>query len=212
MSALPRRVYSSSATRPLTVLPMTTYPRFLRLLFVGTAIAMAGACKAKPPAAAPAPATVRDTAAENAARRDAMQRENARMAAEAAAARQRFVDDSIANARAAEAAAQRERDMTRASLTTTIGFAFNKAELSADAKAALDGKIPILMANASLTLRIAGNADERGSTEYNLALGTARAAAAKRYLTERGIAAARIETTSFGEERPVCSDGTEECW
>ena len=61
-------------------------------------------------------------------------------------------------------------------------------------------------------MRIAGHADERGSTEYNLALGTQRAAQAKRYLVERGVAAARIETTSFGEERPVCTENTEACW
>jgi peptidoglycan-associated lipoprotein len=134
------------------------------------------------------------------------------MAAEAAAARQRFVDDSVARVRAAEEAARRDADALRGTLTSTIAFEFNKSDLRDDAKAALSAKIPILMANSSLTLRIAGSADERGSTEYNLALGTARAAAAKRFLLERGIAASRVETTSFGEERPLCSEHTEECW
>ena len=134
------------------------------------------------------------------------------MAAEAAAARQRFVDDSVAKARAAAEAAQREADALRATLTTAIGFDFNKADLRDDAKAALNAKLPILMSNASLSVRISGNADDRGSTEYNLALGTQRAAAAKRFLMDHGVAEARIETTSFGEERPVCAQESEDCW
>lgn len=171
----------------------------------------AAACSKKPAAAAPAP-VARDTAADNAALRDAQQRESARLAAEAAAARQRFVDDSVSKARAAEEAARREAETLRGTLTSTIEFDFNKSDLRDDAKAALSAKIPILMSNSSLAIRVSGNADERGSTEYNLALGTERAAAAKRFLMERGIGEARIETTSFGEQRPVCSDDTEECW
>ena len=93
-----------------------------------------------------------------------------------------------------------------------INVEFNKSDLRDDAKAALDAKIPILVANSGVTIRISGHADERGSTEYNLALGTRRAATAKRYLVERGVADARIETTSFGEERPVCTENAEPCW
>ena len=61
-------------------------------------------------------------------------------------------------------------------------------------------------------IRIEGNCDERGSREYNLALGQRRAAMAKRYLVERGVAEGRIETTSFGEERPMCNESSESCW
>ena len=53
---------------------------------------------------------------------------------------------------------------------------------------------------------------ERGSDEYNLALGQRRAAAAKRYLVERGIDASRFDLVSYGEERPVCTDHNEDCW
>ena len=60
-------------------------------------------------------------------------------------------------------------------------------------------------------MRATGHADERGSDEYNLALGQRRAAAAKRYLTQNGIDAARLEVDSLGEERPVCFSSDEDC-
>jgi peptidoglycan-associated lipoprotein len=185
-------------------------PVFVTVTAAVALAATVAACGPKPAAAPAAPA--RDTAAENAARRDSIQRESARLAQEAAAARQRLVDDSIARARAAEEKARRDADLARTAITVAIGFEFNRADLRDDAKAALDAKLLILLANTSLTIRVSGHADERGSTEYNLALGTERAAAAKRYLVERGVAPNRIETTSFGEERPVCTDDSEDCW
>lgn len=196
---------------------MTLTTRAVPVAVVLVAAAVIGACggqsQAAPPptpaAGAPGAAPARDTARE---RQEAEQRESARRTAEAAAARQRAIDDSIAAARAAEEAMRRDSDMLRATVATVITFEFNKADLRDDAKAALDAKIPILLANTSVTIRIAGHADERGSTEYNLALGTQRAAAAKRYLVERGVAEGRIETTSFGEERPMCTESTEPCW
>jgi peptidoglycan-associated lipoprotein len=63
-----------------------------------------------------------------------------------------------------------------------------------------------------MTVRIAGHCDERGSDEYNIALGRRRAVAAKRYLTDRGIAEGRIETQSFGRERPAVAGTSEEAW
>ena len=61
-------------------------------------------------------------------------------------------------------------------------------------------------------IRIDGNADDRGSDEYNLALGQRRSATAKRYLEARGIDASRIEVVSFGKERPLCKEEAETCW
>ena len=191
---------------------MTT-TRALPMVLALASVAVIGACGGQPAAQPPTPAAAApDTAAERRAREQAAANESARMAADAAAARQRAIDDSIASARAAEEAMRGESDMLRATVTTTIGFEFNKADLRDDAKAALDAKIPILLANTGVTVRIAGHADERGSTEYNLALGTQRAATAKRYLVERGVAEGRIETTSFGEERPMCTENDEGCW
>jgi len=191
---------------------MTRGYTLLLALASTAAIAACGGGAQAPAAAAPAPAAA-DTAAERRMREEAAERERTRAAAEAAAARQRAIDDSVANAaRMAEEAARRDSDMLRATLTATITFEFNKSDLRDDAKASLDAKIPILLANEAVMVRISGHADERGSTEYNLALGTQRAATAKRYLVERGVAANRIETTSFGEERPVCTEATDACW
>jgi peptidoglycan-associated lipoprotein len=100
----------------------------------------------------------------------------------------------------------------RATIAAPINFDFDRSDLRDDARAALDAKIPILLANSNVTIRVGGHADERGSSEYNLALGQRRAATAKRYLVERGVAEGRVETTSFGEERPVCTDSNEMCW
>ena len=100
----------------------------------------------------------------------------------------------------------------RNTIMAPIYFDFDSDALSADATAGLDMKLRILNANSALTLRIAGHADERGSDEYNLALGQRRAASAKRYLTDRGIAGDRIEIISFGEERPAVQGADESAW
>ena len=99
-----------------------------------------------------------------------------------------------------------------ATLTTTIFFDYDRSDITDDARTKLDAKVPILTQNTGVRIRIAGHTDSRGSDEYNLALGQRRAAAAKRYLTDRGIDGGRIEIVSFGEERPTCTDESEGCW
>src|SRR5688500_7710447 len=180
-------------------------PMVLALLFVS----VADACRR---AAPPPPEPTVDTAALRRAREDSIAQEEARRRAAAEEARRRAVQDSIDRANAAAEAARRESEMLRSTLTTAINFDFDKSDLRDDAKAALDAKIPILLANSNVSIRVGGHADERGSSEYNLALGQRRAAAAKRYLVERGVAEGRVETTSFGEERPVCMESNEGCW
>ncbi len=69
-----------------------------------------------------------------------------------------------------------------------------------------------LKANPSARVEIEGHADERGTNEYNLALGAKRAQAAKDYLVTLGISAERLSTVSYGEETPVCREHTEGCW
>ena len=69
-----------------------------------------------------------------------------------------------------------------------------------------------LKANPKVKVRIEGNCDERGTKEYNQALGQRRAASAKKYLTDMGISANRISIISYGKEKPVCSESTEGCW
>src|SRR5204863_9468319 len=76
----------------------------------------------------------------------------------------------------------------------------------------LDQNMAILQANPALRIRVSGHCDERGSDEYNLALGNRRATAAKQYLVSHGIDASRIETVSYGEERPIDPGHDEEAW
>ena len=97
-------------------------------------------------------------------------------------------------------------------ITGPIYFDFDKSTIRPDAAATLDAKLPWLQANPGMRIRIEGNADERGSDEYNLALGQRRAASAKRYLVDHGIAADRFDLVSYGEERPVCTEHNEACW
>jgi peptidoglycan-associated lipoprotein len=97
-------------------------------------------------------------------------------------------------------------------ITGPIYFDYDKSDIRSDASATLDRKVPWLQANAGMRIRIEGNADERGSDEYNLALGQRRAASAKKYLVEHGIDAARFDLVSYGEERPVCTEHNEDCW
>ncbi len=98
-------------------------------------------------------------------------------------------------------------------ITAPIYFDFDKSDIRPDAAATLDRKIPWLRANPGMRIRIEGNADNRGSDEYNLALGQRRAASARHYLADRGIDAGRFDLVSYGEERPVCSETpmTEAC-
>ena len=121
--------------------------------------------------------------------------------------------DSIARAEAArrEAAAREEAAApcprgaaaaARATLGAAIYFDLDKDALRPDAEQALDAKVPVLKPQPALHIRIDGNADDRGSDEYNLALGQRRSATAKRYLEARGIDGSRIEVVSFGKERP----------
>ena len=188
---------------------MTVKTRALPLVLVLLCVAALDACK-KAPAPPPEPAV--DSAAIRAAREDSIRMENQRRAAAADEARRRAAQDSIDRVNAANEAARRDSEMLRSTVAAVINFDFDKSDLRDDAKANLDAKIPILLANSNVTIRVSGHADERGSSEYNLALGQRRAAAAKRYLVERGVAESRVETTSFGEERPVCTTSDESCW
>ncbi len=94
----------------------------------------------------------------------------------------------------------------------SVYFAFDKSKLDAAARGILDANAAWLKANPGLNIVIEGNCDERGSREYNLALGQRRADSVRSYLEAQGVAANRIDTVSFGEERPVCKGSGEACW
>jgi peptidoglycan-associated lipoprotein len=91
-------------------------------------------------------------------------------------------------------------------------FDFDRYDLSADARGVLRGNADWLKSNPAARVDIEGHCDERGTNEYNLALGAKRAQAAKDYLISLGIAQDRLSTTSYGEEIPVCQEHSEGCW
>ena len=93
-----------------------------------------------------------------------------------------------------------------------VFFAFNSAEISDEAENNLLGQSLYLKNHEDTKIQIAGNCDERGSTEYNLALGARRANAAKRVLVNDGIDASRISTISYGKERPLVKGTGEDVW
>jgi len=107
---------------------------------------------------------------------------------------------------------RRAAEAARTALLERIYFAYDADEISADQRAVLDAKLPILLANPRVRIRITGHTDERGADEYNLALGQRRAAGVKRYFTARGVGEDRIETVSFGRERPLTAGHDEDSW
>ena len=178
--------------------------RRIAVLTIATlSVAMLDACKKKPEPA-PTPVT-QPTAAPTPRGPDPDSIARAR----AEALRQQRIRDSIA------ADEERKRNDAsaaaglRATLTATVHFEYDQSDLRPGDKSILDAKIPILQANTGVMIRISGHTDDRGSDEYNLALGQRRAAATKAYLTQHGIAESRIETISYGEERPSAQGSDE---
>jgi peptidoglycan-associated lipoprotein len=91
-------------------------------------------------------------------------------------------------------------------------FDYDKYNIREDARAVLMANVAALKERPSIMITIEGHCDERGSSKYNLALGDRRANAAKEFLVNQGIAASRIDTVSYGEERPFCEEKTEACY
>jgi len=172
--------------------------RFFVMVFAATL--MVGACGGDPPPPPPPPVADADSLA---AYNDSV----------AAAEAQRRAD---AQAAAAEAAAERARQAAiraaRATLEEMVFFDYDVSEIRDDAQTALRAKVDILRASPQVQLRIEGHADDRGSTEYNMALGNRRAEAVRQFLTGFGLAENRFEIVTFGEGRPLQQGSTESAW
>jgi peptidoglycan-associated lipoprotein len=110
------------------------------------------------------------------------------------------------------AAAEKEAAASAIAAFEFIYFDFDKYNIKPEARETLKKLADWLNANPAYGLRIEGNADERGTAEYNLALGERRAQSAAKYLAGLGVDAKRISTISYGEERPVDPGHTEEAW
>jgi peptidoglycan-associated lipoprotein len=183
---------------------MTIRTLAISLLAVTSFVAVEGCRRKTEPA--PAPVTV-DSAAMAQRRADSL----------AALASQRRADSlAAANAAAARDAAaatdrQAQLEMTNV-LTQRVYFDYDRDQLREDGAATLDAKAPVLLANPSVTLVITGHTDERGTAEYNLALGQRRAASVKRYLVGKGIAEGRMVTQSMGDSQPVAAGSDESAY
>jgi len=158
------------------------------------AIGLTACSKSQPEAPAPQP-QVEEKATEPAVDREAEER------------RRREAEEARRREEAARAAAA-----ARATLAEMVHFDFDKFSIRDDARRTLEAKLPILREDSSIRLRIDGHADERGSDEYNLALGLRRAQAVKDFLTSYGIDPNRLDVRSFGVSQPLDPRSNEEAW
>lgn len=117
---------------------------------------------------------------------------------------------SASSSSAADAKAGAEDALAK--VGNTVYFGYDSATLTDEAQATLMRQAGFLKGNPSMTVTIEGHCDERGTREYNLALGERRATAARDYLLAQGVNSARIRVISYGKERPVAAGSTESSW
>ena len=105
-------------------------------------------------------------------------------------------------------------DLRNSGLIGDVYFAFDKYDLDAESRERLAKNVEFLRSEEGrgVVMTIEGHCDERGTNEYNLALGQRRATAALDYMTSLGLSRDRLKTISYGEERPFCTESTESCW
>ncbi len=174
-----------------------------KFFVLAAGVLVASACGgSQPEPETPEPVAIDSTAIKEQMRRDSI----------AAAERARAEAERRAAEQAAMAAAAALTAQLTAEVHDMINFDFDRSDIRMDDEANLDRKAGVMMANSAVRLRISGHADERGSDEYNLALGNRRAESAKRYLVNKGVDASRIVIVSFGEERPLDPAQTEDAW
>lgn len=157
------------------------------------------ACKKEPP---PPPEPTGPTQAQL----DSMRRADS-------IAEARRVADSVRQAEAAERAAREQRmAAARNTLEEMVFFEYDQSDIRPDAERVLRQKVEILRASPAVRLQIAGHADERGSTEYNLALGQRRAESVRQFFVDFGLDQGRFSIISYGEEQPLVNAHNEEAW
>lgn len=176
-----------------------TNRRFVLAAFATTFLL--AACGSEPePEMAPVPTS--PTAEEL----ERMRQDSIRRAQEAEEARRR------AEMEAAERERQRAAEAARRALTETVYFDYDEATIRSDTESSLRAKLDILRDNPGVQLRMEGHADERGTSEYNIALGNERAEAVIQFLTGFGLDGGRFASVSYGEEQPVAQGSTEAAW
>jgi peptidoglycan-associated lipoprotein len=113
---------------------------------------------------------------------------------------------------AEEINAKIQEEIEEVEVSDRIFFGLNQSGLNSEAKSILDNQISWLKSDPSISVIVEGHCDERGTREFNIALGEKRAHSVKNYLNSNGIAAARIKTISYGKERPAFVGGGESVW
>ena len=115
---------------------------------------------------------------------------------------------------AAGAALSDQEKQRRAELLAQrrVHFAFDSSTIDDEARAIIEAHAAHLVANPQIKLSLEGNCDERGTREYNLALGERRSQAVEKMMKVLGVAGNRIKTVSYGEEKPLCQEHNESCW
>jgi peptidoglycan-associated lipoprotein len=127
----------------------------------------------------------------------------------------RAYEDSVRRAEEARRqaeAAERARASARSVLEQMVFFEYDESRITAEAERVLRQKADILRASPDVRIRLEGHTDERGSVEYNLALGNRRAESVREFFGQFGISGDRFVTTSFGEERPLVNRSDEQAW
>jgi peptidoglycan-associated lipoprotein len=100
----------------------------------------------------------------------------------------------------------------RVNVGDTVHFAYDRSDVRDEDRSMLQRQAAWLQKYPQIRVTVQGNCDERGTREYNLALGARRANAVKEYLVSLGVSAGRVETISYGKERPVCTESSDDCW
>ena len=120
--------------------------------------------------------------------------------------------NTASSSSASSSAADKTPAEKLAQVGDTVNFDFDSAELTVSARSTLNRQVAFLSLNPDLMIVIEGHADERGTREYNLALGDRRATAVRDYLVAKGINSARVRTVSYGKERPAVAGSDEAAW
>jgi len=179
---------------------LTATPLLVSLLIAGGL-----ACRKPVPAAAPEPPMAAAVAEQPRPAEQALQNEDAEL-------KRRAAEAATEAARKAAAAQEAEYRAAADAALQDVHFGFDKSAVLENDKPVLEAIATFMKHYPQANVAIDGNCDERGTGEYNLALGERRASATRDYLGGLGVAAARLDTLSFGKEKPVCTESVESCW
>jgi peptidoglycan-associated lipoprotein len=136
-----------------------------------------------------------------------------RVAEESVATKKEVVEDKLYTAKKeGDIASETETITAEEAISRDVLFDFDQYDIRSDARPILDSVAAWMNSHRGASITIEGHCDERGTNEYNLALGEKRAKAARDYLSLLGVSSGRISLMTYGEERPVCTQSSEECW